>query len=302
MSNTDAAKTNPFADDKHTTSRNNANSRMTWIFLSSTIIAVIFLVIMILNILNGTMGYVAVEYQVEPTEVIERVLGSPVPEDELTREQLLQIIRSEIRAQRLLAIEDQRGDLDTMNNEGLFAIMADDLLKPRVQKAWSFIETFSSIDIKTGDNPEYDPTELRNMPSIPNPEYQEGVEGSTRNIPNPDYDPVDPFLYQKTNEIDHYFAMNPGQRREFRVWISIEFLTSTQASEADVAGIRTAIIGSFWMILITYLVAVPLGVGAAIYLQEYAQDNRLNRLIQTNIYNLAGVPSIIYGCWGLRFL
>jgi hypothetical protein len=52
---------------------------MNWIFLASTIIAVIFLVIMILNILNGTMGYVAVEYQVEPTEVIERVLGSPVP-------------------------------------------------------------------------------------------------------------------------------------------------------------------------------------------------------------------------------
>jgi Na+-transporting methylmalonyl-CoA/oxaloacetate decarboxylase gamma subunit len=87
---------------------------MTWIFLSSTIIAVIFLVIMILNIFNGTMGYVAVEYEVEPGPVIERVLGSAVPEDELTREQLLQIIRSEIRAQRLLAIEDQRGDLETM--------------------------------------------------------------------------------------------------------------------------------------------------------------------------------------------
>jgi phosphate transport system permease protein len=63
--------------------------------------------------------------------------------------------------------------------------------------------------------------------------------------------------------------------------------------------VRTAILGSLLMILITILVAFPIGVGAAIYLEEYAKDNRLNRLIQTNINNLAGVPSIIYGMLGL---
>jgi phosphate transport system permease protein len=299
MSTTEAVKSNPFADDKHTKGRNDANSAMTWIFLSSTIIAVIFLIIMMLNIFNGTMGFVAVEYEVEPGPVIERVLGSAVPEDELTREQLLQIIRSEIRAQRLLAIEDQRGDLESMGEDGLRSILADDLFKARVQRAWSFIETFNSIDIELGPNPDYDPTESRNISLMPNPDYDPEEEGSLRNIPNPEYDPVSPVLYQRTNEIDHYFAMNPEQRQEYRVWISLDFLTSPQASEADVAGIRTALFGSFWMILITYLVAVPLGVGAAIYLQEYAKDNWFNRLIQTNIYNLAGVPSIIYGLLGL---
>jgi phosphate transport system permease protein len=54
-----------------------------------------------------------------------------------------------------------------------------------------------------------------------------------------------------------------------------------------------------WTIAITILVAFPTGVGAAIYLEEYATQNRLNRLIQTNINNLAGVPSIIYGMLGL---
>jgi hypothetical protein len=77
-----------------------------------------------------------------------------------------------------------------MNNEGLFAIMADDLLKPRVQKAWSFIETFSSIDVDKGPNPEYDPTEIRNIPLIPNPDYDPADEESPRNIENPEYDPV----------------------------------------------------------------------------------------------------------------
>jgi phosphate transport system permease protein len=65
------------------------------------------------------------------------------------------------------------------------------------------------------------------------------------------------------------------------------------------AGIRTAILGSLWVIAITILFAFPVGVGAAIYLEEYASDTPLNRLIQTNINNLAGVPSIIYGMLGL---
>ena len=62
---------------------------------------------------------------------------------------------------------------------------------------------------------------------------------------------------------------------------------------------RTAVLGSLWVVAFTALVSFPLGVGAAIYLEEYATDNRLNRLIQTNISNLAGVPSIIYGMLGL---
>jgi phosphate transport system permease protein len=65
------------------------------------------------------------------------------------------------------------------------------------------------------------------------------------------------------------------------------------------AGIRTAILGSLMVIAITILFSFPVGVGAAIYLEEYATDSALNRLIQTNINNLAGVPSIIYGILGL---
>ena len=65
------------------------------------------------------------------------------------------------------------------------------------------------------------------------------------------------------------------------------------------AGVRTAILGSLWTVAIAIAFAFPLGVGAAIYLEEYADDNVVNRIIQTNINNLAGVPSIIYGMLGL---
>jgi phosphate transport system permease protein len=82
-------------------------------------------------------------------------------------------------------------------------------------------------------------------------------------------------------------------------WLSPDFVARPQTSEALTAGVRTAILGSLWTILFTILLAFPLGVGAAIYLEEYAADNWLNRLIRTNINNLAGVPSIVYGILGL---
>jgi phosphate transport system permease protein len=86
---------------------------------------------------------------------------------------------------------------------------------------------------------------------------------------------------------------------EFVNWLSQDFITAPQSSDALYAGVRTAILGSLYVIAITILVAFPIGIGAAIYLQEYARDNTLNRLIQSNINNLAGVPSIIYGMLGL---
>jgi phosphate transport system permease protein len=85
----------------------------------------------------------------------------------------------------------------------------------------------------------------------------------------------------------------------FRAWLNPRFLAQAQSSDALYAGVRMALLGSFMTILITILVALPLGTGAAIYLEEYAPNNRLTRFIQTNIYNLAGVPSIIYGMLGL---
>jgi phosphate transport system permease protein len=91
----------------------------------------------------------------------------------------------------------------------------------------------------------------------------------------------------------------PNATVEFHSWITGSFLVTPQSPEPEDAGVRTAILGSLWTIGITILFAFPLGVGAAIYLEEYATDTPINRLIQTNINNLAGVPSIIYGILGL---
>jgi len=92
---------------------------------------------------------------------------------------------------------------------------------------------------------------------------------------------------------------HPAAQLQLFSWLNPEFVIKPQSSEPLRAGVRTAIFGSLWTIAITIVFAFPIGVGAAIYLEEYASDTGLNRLIQTNINNLAGVPSIIYGILGL---
>lgn len=106
-------------------------------------------------------------------------------------------------------------------------------------------------------------------------------------------------LVNKPEILEIAQAEYPGSKIEFRSWLSETFLTSPQSSQPLLAGVRTAVLGSLLVILITIVVAFPIGIGASIYLQEYAQNNWFNRLIQTNINNLAGVPSIIYGMLGL---
>jgi phosphate transport system permease protein len=79
-----------------------------------------------------------------------------------------------------------------------------------------------------------------------------------------------------------------------------QFLGSYPSRMPDEAGIKAALWGSLWMISLTAVMAFPLGVGAAVYLEEYASDSKLNRLLEVNIANLAGVPSIVYGLLGLE--
>lgn len=82
-------------------------------------------------------------------------------------------------------------------------------------------------------------------------------------------------------------------------WLSWDFLTNYPSRFPERAGILPALVGSVWLIGLTALFSVPLGVGAAIYLEEYATASRWRSLVQLNIANLAGVPSIVYGLLGL---
>jgi phosphate transport system permease protein len=112
--------------------------------------------------------------------------------------------------------------------------------------------------------------------------------------------PLFTSIYNHQGVEEEVLEKYPHAYLQFRVWLNQNFLASPQSSNPLVAGVRIAILGSLWIILITILFAFPIGVSTAIYLEEYATSDRwINRVIQTNINNLAAVPSIIYGILGL---
>jgi len=82
-------------------------------------------------------------------------------------------------------------------------------------------------------------------------------------------------------------------------WVDLQFITSYPSRFPAQAGVLSALVGSIWLVVLTGLLAVPVGVATAVYLEEYAPAGRWRDLIQVNISNLAGVPSIVYGLLGL---
>ena len=82
-------------------------------------------------------------------------------------------------------------------------------------------------------------------------------------------------------------------------WLDFGFLTNYMSRHPELAGVKAAVMGTLITIVFTAIFTVPIGVGAAIYLEEYAPKNRLTQIIEVNISNLAGVPSVVYGLLGL---
>ena len=82
-------------------------------------------------------------------------------------------------------------------------------------------------------------------------------------------------------------------------WLDWQFLTSFPSRFPANAGIKSALWGTVWLIALTAIFSIPLGLGSAIYLEEYARKGRLSTIIEINIANLAGTPSIVYGILGL---
>ncbi|HEX7022156.1 MAG TPA: phosphate ABC transporter permease PstA [Trueperaceae bacterium] len=94
-------------------------------------------------------------------------------------------------------------------------------------------------------------------------------------------------------------SLTPGQRLYLNPWFDLSFFRNNGSRTPLMAGISTAMVGSLWVVGLVVLLALPVGVGTAVYLEEYAPDNRWTRWVDLNIRNLAGVPSIVYGILGL---
>ena len=228
--------------DRNLPTRQRRGKFWQFIFRLTTLVSVLFLLMLLYNIINQAFGYIAIETKIDPASLVpdERNL------DELGQDELITILQQHLSAGRFTQLE-REAPLATRSLDEVYELVYLEVLKPNVVKSWLFINSIFNAE-------------------------QIRVEAATN---------------------------YPQAQLVFKTWLTSDFIRAPQSSKPLEAGVRTALLGSLWTILATILVAFPLGVGAAIYLEEYAVDNRLNRFIQTNINNLAGVPSIIYGMLGL---
>ncbi len=107
-------------------------------------------------------------------------------------------------------------------------------------------------------------------------------------------------LIEGTRQYDELLAnLAEGEQLRLNPWLDAAFFVKNASRSPLMAGLLNALIGTLWVIFLVIAIALPIGVGAAVYLEEYAPDNWLTRFIEVNIRNLAGVPSIVYGILGL---
>ena len=103
----------------------------------------------------------------------------------------------------------------------------------------------------------------------------------------------------RVNERQQEFVAQLEASDRIRTAFNSTLFTASDSREPEQAGIRGALLGSFWTLLVTILVSLPVGIAAAIYLEEFAPQNRLTDFVEININNLAAVPSIVFGLLGL---
>lgn len=246
------------------------------LLMAATIVGIVALCALLYNILNQAFGYAAIVNEIEPAVLVSSLgrEGETGPLDELSKEDLVTILSAHISRGLGRRLErDQR--------------FFEDRLVFESEAKWA--EMCASAEPAAGCT-----LAARSQADV----YRLVLERVVEPRAQQTWPLVDSLLDRQT-VLAEAKARYPGATVTFRSWLTPEFITSQQSSEPQLAGVRTAVFGSLWVIIITVLFSFPIGVGAAIYLEEYAADNRINRIIQTNINNLAGVPSIIYGMLGL---
>jgi len=210
-------------------------------FFLSTLFALAALAVLLLNIADGALGYVAVKNKVEPAQLSSR------PLDQLSKEELVDILRQNITRGVYRRYDSEKPFAEREQGE-VYELVMERVVSPELLKSWPLLES------------------LLNRPAIES----------------------------------ELAAKYPGAHLEFRSWVNPGFLTSPMSSLPGQAGVRTAILGTIALIVAAMAIASPVGVGAAIYMEEFAnRKRRLNQVVETNINNLSGVPSIIYGMLGL---
>lgn len=265
--------------------RHNRGSRMRAFFAASLVFAILTLLALLYNITNQAFGLVAVEYEIKPEEVVaEGQVFEELTVDELVDllveyapRRMLVLVRDNLRARGVPEADFTRTPLgEAINGE--------------VPEEWQEL-TITDLDTEQQ-------AELLRL-NMSREDLFDLVEVEVLNLQTLRSWWLFESLFNRA-EIENIVEESyPQAELVWRSWVNLDFITSPLRQDPAATGILPALLGSIWIMGIVALVSFPLGVGAAIYLEEYATDGWLSRIIETNIRNLAGVPSIIYGLLGL---
>lgn len=232
----------PQGENLHKLLSSRYRKAVVWQFalLSALMVAIIALMMLIFNVVDGAFGYIVYEYKNAPTEFTSTPMG------ELGKDELLSVLTKNLSTGAYKKLDNEKS-MQLRGHGELMNLFMERLVRIDVKATYSLMESIT----RQGE------------------------------------------IKAEANEI------YPNAIVELRSWLTPQFLTNPMSSQAEFAGVRTAIFGSLWLVGISILFALPVGTGAAIYLEEYAPKNWLSAAIQTNINNLSGVPSIVYGMLGL---
>jgi phosphate transport system permease protein len=273
--------------------RNRAAGRWAWFFLAANVFGLVALIVLLLNVLNSVFGLIEFRYAVDPATVASK------PLTELNAMELATLLDEKLDRQRMRVLFRQTMISRSVQPDQINTTPVSTLLAGKQFPAELGSKTFpelteAEIAAIMGNN--LSQAQLYELADKEVLKFE--IIGSWQFFAS--------LLNRGEIEAEHAKAVEAAKAKnaplpqlQWHSWLSWDFISRSIASTPTTAGLRTALLGSTWIILITLLVALPLGIGAAIYLEEYAKPTRLNRLIETNIRNLAGVPSIIYGMLGL---
>lgn len=251
-------------------------------FYISNFVGLFVLVVLILHVLNSAFGLVVLENSVEPDTLADRPLV------ELSEAELATIITEQLGARARVVIRDKFSTVPP--EEFTIVPLGEALGSANVPEAYQqlTINDLAPDDIAALLTDNLGQGDLLDI--------VEAEVIKPRVIKT--WTLLDSVLNRTAIEAEVAERWADNQL-EFRSWISFDFINSSVSSSATTAGLRTALLGSLWIILITAVTSLIVGVSAAVYLEEYAVDNWINRIIEINIRNLAAIPSIIYGMLGL---
>ncbi len=267
---------------KHLAVRNQRGQVAKSFFMFANLLALGLLVILFVHVLNSAFGLVIVENRIDPAALASQPLA------DLSEPELVNIL-IEYQPNRIPVMI--RDNLSKVPNTEFTTRLLGDVLRGEV-----YAEEFAELTIRE--------LTIEQQATILSDNLSQSaiVDLVIGNV-------VQPTIIRSWRLFDSIFSRSeieeiaaaeyPNDTLEFKRWMSWDFVTSSVSSSATTAGLRTALLGSFWIISVTAISALIVGVGAAIYLEEYAQDNVVNRAIEINIRNLASIPSVIYGMLGL---